>query len=182
MAKIVAEKQDEILTFPAETILELKIMESEIKTQSGRNGDWEKVECKFKILGIQVIGDGGNPDDYDNWIGKEIWGSVPFKLTDHPENRLRQWSEAIFRQDIGIGFELDTDLFVNRQVRGVTGTWIKKVGGQEYLRHQVDSLLPFNGGSASAGASAPAAAAAPAAADPWATPGDPWGSGDEPPF
>lgn len=181
MAKITAEVQEENLTFPAESILELKILESEIKTQSGKNGDWEKVECKFKILGIQAIGDGGNPNDYDNWIGKEIWGSVPFKLTNHPENRLRLWAEAIFRQEIGIGFELDTDLFVNRQVRGVTGTWTKKVGGQEYLRHQVDALLPFAGGSASAGASAPAPAASAPVADPWGTP-DPWGSGDEPPF
>ena len=177
MAKISVEHQEEVLTFPADTILELKIEEATTKTVPGRNGDWEKVDVKFKILGIQAIGDGSAKEDYENWITREIWGSVPFRLTDSPENKLRMWAEAIFRQELGLGFELDTDMFVGRKVRGITTQYNAKATdsqGNPFVRHQVESLLPF-GGSAPAGAATavPVPAAAPT--------NDPWGS-DEPPF
>src|SRR5689334_20568846 len=98
MAKITMEEQDEIRTFPADTILELKIEAADVETVQGRNGDWQKVAFKFKILGIQVIGDGSSPALYENWITQNIYGSVPFRFTDSPENKLRLWAEAIFRQ------------------------------------------------------------------------------------
>ncbi len=199
MAKLQLEHQEEILTFPVDTILDLKIEECNVETVQGRNGDWQKLRFKFKILGIQAIGDGGSPDPYDGWITREIWGSVPFKLTDSPENRLRIWAEAIFRQELGLGFELDTDMFIGRHVRGLTSQYDAKgrdSSGQPFKRHQIETLLP-----ATDGAPAPAAHPAPtfagsapsgAPADPWAAPAapaavnDPWASSgfgsDEPPF
>lgn len=182
MAKIALEEQEEILTFPVDSILELKIESAEVRTVQGRNGDWQKVEMKFKILGIQAIGDGGPVEPYENWITQNIYGSVPFKLTTSPENKLRIWAEAIFRQELGLGFELDTDMFIGRKVRGVTSQYeakAKDANGNPYKRHQVDMLLPFGSESA-----ATSAAAAPAAAS---TPQDPWGAApkndwDEAPF
>lgn len=183
MAKITVEKQEEILTFPKDSILELKIEESNIEEVNGRSGPWEKVSMKFKILGIQAIGDGGSTEPYMNWIGQSMWGSVPFKLTDHPENKLRIWSEAIFRQELGVGFELDTDMFVGRQVRGVTGTYQKTLSnGDKVERHQIDTLLPFGGGQPATPRPAQAAAPAPqqTAQDPWGAPAS--NTWDEPPF
>lgn len=182
MAKITLEEQDEILTFPAESILELKIEEANVKTVPGRNGDWQKVECKFKILGVQAVGDGSPVENYQNWIGQTIYGSVPFRLTDSPENKLRIWAEAIFRQELGLGFELDTDMFESRQVRGITSQYNAKqtdANGVPFKRHQVETLLPFGGSTAPAAAPAPAAPAQ----DPWAgTGGTPAWQDDEPPF
>lgn len=179
MAKITLEEQPEFLTFPAESILDLKIEECNIRTVQGNRGDWQKVECKFKILGIQALGDGSPKEPYDVMITQYIYGSVPFRLTDSPDNRLRQWAEAIFNMELGLGFELDTDAFVGRQCRGITSTYQGKNG----IKHQIDSLLPKSGGGLPGGipANAGAVSAAPAtgpANDPW---GDNWG-GDEPPF
>lgn len=191
MAKITVEHQDEILTFPPDTILDLKIEEANVVTVQGQRGDWQKIEFVFKILGIQAIGDGGDPALYEGWLTRNIYGSVPFRLTDNPENRLRIWAEAIFRQELGVGFELDTDLFVGRHVRGLTSQYDAKgrdSQGRPFKRHQIETLLPAAGGSTTQAAPAAAPAAAPVtagapAADPWATPGtqDPWGS-EEPPF
>jgi hypothetical protein len=190
MAKIKMEEQDEILTFPVDSILELKIEEANVETVQGRNGPWEKVAFKFKVLGIQAIGDGSPVAAYENWITQNIYGSVPFRLTDSPENKLRIWAEAIFRQELGVGFELDTDMFVGRQVRGLTSQYESKsrdASGNPVKRHQIETLLPYGASTQPPAATpaptqqapAPAAAGAPAQ-DPWGA--NNWGSGDEPPF
>lgn len=178
MAKIVLEEQPEFAVLPAETILDLVIEEANIKTLEGRNGPWQKVEVKFKILGIQATGDGSPVEAYDSLVTQNIYGSVPFRLTDAAENKLRLWAEAIFQMELGAGFELDTDMFVRRQVRGVTSQYDSKTKdpktGVAFKRHQVDALLP-KGGSA-----APTLTAVPTPA----VPADPWGSAqsEDPPF
>lgn len=211
MAKITMTEQDAILTFPVDTILDLLIEEIEIKKVDGRNGPWEKMEVKFKVLGIQALGKPGpnetdNPADYENWITQNIYGSVPFKLTDHPENKLRMWAEAIFNRELGPGFELDTDMFVKRRCRGITGQYPAKAKdsqGNPFMRHEVTMLLASKDGSSTMATTTQAPPAAPQdpwgtpapqqqapvaepagapAADPWANVADPWGSGDEPPF
>ena len=204
MAKITLEHQDEILTFPKDTILELKIGDVTIETIQSQRGDWQKASFEFKILGIQALGDGSQDlAPYENWITRPIWGSVPWRLTDSNENKLRIWAEAIFRQELGEGFELDSDAFLQRNVRGLTSQYEARGSrdsqGRPFMRHQIETLLPW-----SDGASAPAqpAVAAPAGGwaqpqtqqqppqDPWASPpagaNDPWATpafaGDEPPF
>lgn len=187
MARITMEEQQEFAVLPVDSILELKVEHATVKTVDGRNGTWQKVEFEFKVLGVQALGDGGPVEQFDDLITRSIYGSVPFKLTDSPENKLRQWAEAILGMELGIGFELDTDMFEGRQCRGITSQYKTKAG---YDRHQVESLLPKGG---SAAASAPVASSA--GSDPWATPApagagstqDPWGStswgaDDEPPF
>lgn len=183
MAKITLDEQETILTFPTDSILELKIEEATVRTVQGRNGDWQKVEFKFKVLGIQALGDGSRDfDPYDNWITKDIYGSIPFRLTNSPENKLRIWAEAIFRQELGLGFELDTDLFVGRKVRGLTSRYESKARGADgapLYRHQIETLLPA---SDQAQPAAPVVSGAPTAGP---STGDPWGNNwksEEPPF
>lgn len=184
MAKITLEEAKEIQLLPKDSIVELKIEECNVVTQQGQRGEWQKVEFKFKILGIQAIGDGSPNSDYDSLITEFIYGSVPFKLNDHPENKLRSWAEAIFRQDLGLGFELDTDMFTGRMVRGLTSQYEKRGSrdpqtGQPFKRHQVESLLPKGDGVATS-PSTPDLSGPP----PTGKPEDPWGwsGGDEPPF
>lgn len=166
MPKIIVEESKDFLLLPPDSILSLKIDEVSTKLiESGRHGPWEKLEFKFKILGIQAVGDGTPVDKYDGVIASPIWGSVPFKLTDSPENRLRQWTEAILGLEIGVGYELDTDLFLGREVRGITSQYEKRARdarGNAMKAHQIDSLLP-KGGSIPAAAPV-AATAAPVAA------------------
>lgn len=177
MAKLIVEEQKEYSVLPVDSILHLKVDEISTRTVNGRNGDWEKLEFKFKVLGIQAIGDGSDPADYEDVIGGPIWGSVPMRLTTNPENKLRLWSEAIFGMELGAGFELDTDNFLNREVRGLTGQYDKRSTdsqGRPFKGHQIDSLLPKGDGGFQS---------AQPQQDPWAVPGqqqaqpnDPWAS------
>lgn len=164
MARITLEEQPEYALLPVDSILHLKVDECTVKDVQGRNGDWQKLEFKFKILGIQATGDGSPVENYDSLIGGPIWGSVPFRLTDSPENRLRQWAEAIFGMELGLGFELDTDNFVRREVRGLTSQYEKRNKdprtGLPFKAHQIESLLAMGG--------AQPAQAAPAQ-NPWAS-------------
>lgn len=176
MAKLTMEDQPEYAVLPIDSIVLLKIDSVEVVDATGRNGTtWQKLNFTFKILDVVAIGDGSPKDDYSEVITSKIWGSVPYKLTNSPENRLRQWVEAIYGMQLAVGFELDTDLLLNKQVRAVTSQYTTKAG---YLRHQVESLLPY--GSAPVGA-APAQAPSPSFTQP-----TPVSSGfhyeDEPPF
>lgn len=180
MAKIILEEQPDFATLPPDSILELLVEEASVRTIEGRNGPWQKVECKFKILGIQATGDGSPVENYDSLVTQSIWGSVPFRLTDSPENKLRQWAEAILQVELGLGFELDTDMFERRQCRGVTSQYDAKTKdpstGLPFKRHQVEFLLPKSGNVTAKPLVAAASTPAPL---------DPWGStqaGDEPPF
>lgn len=148
MARITVEEQKEFTLLPPDSILHLKVDELTVREVDGRHGKWEKLEFKFKILGIQVVGGGGNPDDYEDVIAGPIWGSVPFRLTDSPENKLRQWAEAILGLELGVGYELDTDLFLGRECRGLTSQYEKRskdAQGNPFKGHQIDSLLPKAG-------------------------------------
>lgn len=181
MAKIMLEEQPEFLVFPEDSILVLKIDGVEVQELQGKNGPWQKLNFTFKILEVQAMGDGSPVSNADQTIGTKIWGNVPFKLTDSPENKLRQWTEAIFGMELGVGFELDTDLFEGKTVRGITNQYDKKAmnaaTGRPFRAHSVDSLLPY-------GAPLTPAQVAPQA-DPWAS--EPTGYStssfsDEPPF
>lgn len=188
MPKITMEEQPEFAVLPDDSIVHLKIEDLKVKDVEGQHGPWQKLEFTFKILGIQAVGDGSNPEDYESLITSKIWGSVPFKLTDNPENKLRQWAEAILDMPLSVGFELDTDFFFNREVRGVTNTYDKKAKdprtGLPFKGHQINSLLPKSGGPAVAQAQPAAQQAPPAQNNPWLSPaqqpqtvpGDPWGN------
>jgi len=205
MAKIIVEEQKDLTLLPIDSILHLKVDELTIRDVDGRHGKWQKLEFKFKILGIQAIGDGSPAEQYEDVIASPIWGSVPFRLTDSAENKLRQWAEAILGIQLGVGFELDTDLFLNRECRGITTQYDKRTTnpatGQPFKAHQIDALLS-RGDLYSTPAQQPAQhwspPAQPPVQDPWASqqpqtagawtqqPQQPQpqqvGSWDEPPF
>lgn len=187
MAKIVVEEQKEFPVLPADSIVELLIVEANIETATGNNGNsWEKVAFKFKITGIQALGDGSQDfSRYDGVIGEYIYGSCSANLTNSPENKLRLWGEAILGVPMGVGFELDTDNFVRRTCRGITRQYdakAKDANGIPFKRHGIESILPSSAGQqmlppqTQAQPQMATSAAAPAN-DPW---GDTWD--DEPPF
>lgn len=132
-----AQTDFDFLTLPDETIVQLVVEEIELRDVPGKDGKagWQKFSFKFKILGLPTAIE----DEYASLIGTPIWGSVGAKFTIHPDNKLRQWSEALL--DIGeldAGFELDTDMLIGRKARGVTGTYPKRDGGRN---HDVKGLL-----------------------------------------
>lgn len=196
MAKIQMEEQQEYSVLPVDSIVHLRIEEVEVVDVNGKNGTWQKLNFTFKIVNILATGDGSPVDGYDDAKSGKIWGSVPFKMTTSPENRLRQWVEAVYGMELAVGFELDTDLLIGKQVRGITSQYTSKAG---YPRHQIESLLPYGQGASPVANSVPQNQyAIPQAQYPTAAPGvipqqqgapepvsNPWGNGhysDEPPF
>lgn len=177
MAKITLEEAQEFAVLPADSIVDLKIEEVNVRDNARPDGTtWQSLDFRFKILGIQATGDGSPVSAYDSLVTQDIYGGAGFRLTDHAENKLRQWCEAIFQMPLEKGFELDTDMLAGRRVRGVTTQYKTKVG---YDRHKVDSLLP------KAGESGPAVQ--PVAATQSSAPAQDWGfqvaaKTDEPPF
>lgn len=136
MAKITLEEAPEFDVFPEETVLRVRVEENEIREFDGSNGKWEKLNFKFKV--VQVF-----DPQYKHMEGIPIFGGVPFRLTDHEDNQLKQWVEALLGLDeLGVGFELDTDDLVGREARAITGTYTKK--GTTQVRHTVASLLPLS--------------------------------------
>jgi len=183
MAKITMTEAKDFVLFPKDSILRLKIESIAVRDVQGAKGTWEKLDFKFTILGVQAVGeneDGLTPEGCAEAIGSPIWGGVSASLTDNPENKLRQWVEAILGMELAIGFELDTDLLVGKEVRGLTDLYKKKNG---FSGHQIYSLLP-KGGPVAQPTVVPQVTVAPTASaavpDPWAST-DPW-QDDEPPF
>ena len=186
MALITMEEQQEFAVAPDDSILLLKVDQVDVVEMSGARGPWQKLNIKFKVLEVQAVGDGGPISAYDSLVGGPIFGNVPFRLTDSPENKLRQWVEAIFNMELTVGFVMDTDLLLNKTVRGITSTYrttrtIDPSTGQGYLRHQIESLLPYGQSTGVAPQAQP---------DPW-LPTGPTATGasfggssfaDEPPF
>lgn len=150
MAKIVMEEYEEFPVLPQDSIITVKVDDITVKEMQGQRGPWQKAEFKFKILGVPSA-------EYDSLVGQTIWGSVPFRFTESPDNKLRQWVEAIFGMELSAGFELDTDLLIGREVRAVIANYDKKAinprTGTPFKAHQVDALLARGGSQAGGGVS-----------------------------
>lgn len=136
----------DFLVLPPDSLIQVAVDDISMKDVPGRDGKqgWTKLEFRFKIVDM--------PDDllatYGSLIGTSIWGSVGARLTDNPDNKLRQWTEAIL--DIGelnAGFELDTDILIGRKARAQIGNYPRKTGG---FGQQVVGLLPLVSVGASA--------------------------------
>lgn len=200
MVKLVVEEQKEYPTLPVDSMLLCKVESVEVRTVRGERGDWDKLEYKFKILQVLGTGPGGpHVSNFDALIGEYIYGNTPAKITDSQEQKTRLWAEAILNRPIELGWELDTDYFLNREVRCTTSQYEKRAvnpaTGKKFVGHQVAGLMAVGGGAGvvpggapqAAPAAAPAgwgappqAASAAPAGDPWAAQappapaGDPW--------
>lgn len=189
MARTTMTEVEEYPVLPDDSILLLKVEKSEVREVQGQRGNWEKLNFEFKILDIQVVGDGSPKEEYESLLGQKTYGSVSFRLTSSPENKLRQWAEAILGMELAVGFELDTDLLDRRQVRGVTSTYATKTvnpaTGEPYRRHQIASLLPVGEIASLAPSTDPWASTATVATTTPAPPAAPSQGGiwdEEPPF
>lgn len=133
-------KMEEAPTFgvlPVDSIIQVEVEEITEKFVEGKNGKdgWTKLEFKFLITGVPS----SLQAEYDTCVGSRIWGSVSARFTDHADNKLRQWAEALLGVTVSDpGFELDTDILVGRKARAVVSQYEKRDGSKA---HQVAGLL-----------------------------------------
>lgn len=136
MAKYVLEEVPEFSLLPVDAIIQvtcLEIKEISVPGKDGKEG-WMKLDFTFMIDGVP---DSLNAPDL---VGNKIWGSVGARFTTHPDNKLRQWAIALLGMELNEGFELDTDILLNRKARAVIGQYKKSSGS---MQHNVAGLLPL---------------------------------------
>lgn len=80
------------------------------------------------------------------WDGWELEGDVPAFLNAAPENRFRQWVEAVLGNEVPVGFQVDTDALVGQMVRVVVGArpYTDKYNNDK-IWNWVKDLLPPGG-------------------------------------
>lgn len=144
MPKAALEEAKDWTVLPADTIITVKVLDAAAEVLDGKYGEWTKLNVTFEILDA--------PEPYaskPDVIGSKIWGGVPFRFEDDPDNPLKNWTEAILGFDISgqLGFELDTDDWIGRKCRAVVRTFTKKNGKEG---HGVDALLPLGSGTVAA--------------------------------
>lgn len=144
MATIAMEEAKDWTVLPEGTIITVKVLAEETEQLDGKYGPWTKLNVTFEIVDAPAPYNGS-----DDVIGSKIWGGIPFKFEDDPENQLKNWAEAILGFDLGgnLGFELDTADFVGRSCRAVIRNFTKRNGKEG---HGVDALLPLGSGQTAA--------------------------------
>lgn len=144
MATIKMEEAKDWTVLPEGTIITVKVLDEQTEELDGKYGKWTKLNVTFEIIDA--------PEPYKSSpdvIGSKIWGGIPFRFEDDPENPLKNWAEAILGFDLAgnVGFELDTSDWVGRKCRAVVRTFTKRNGKEG---HGVDALLPLGSGTTAA--------------------------------
>jgi hypothetical protein len=131
---IKATQGEDFIVLPKDLVITVRVDETKVETIPGKNGNdpWEKLDFKFTITNVAN-------EQYSEAVGQTIWGGVAFRLTDHPDNRLKQWVEALLGIEVSEGFELDTDMLSHRTARAIVDNYPRKTGG---FAHKVGALLP----------------------------------------
>lgn len=63
----------------------------------------------------------------DGHDGQDVWGETSTRFVDHPECRLKTWSEALLGQELPAGYRLDLDTLHDRKCRVI-------IGKREYVK------------------------------------------------
>lgn len=125
---------------PADSVIVVEVQSIQDKpVKNNSTGEtWTKLEFTFQIDNVPAhLG-----EELKSLEGSRVWGSTSMKFSLHPDNKLRQWVEALLGLELDEGFELDTDNLVGRRARAVIGNYTKKDGTPG---HGVESLLPIAG-------------------------------------
>lgn len=90
----------------------------------------KKWEFKFKI---------SSDDEHD---GRFLWGETPARVTNHPDNKFRNWAEAVTGERKPALYKINTDDLVDRDCMIVVGKDVKERNGQEKIRNFVREVHP----------------------------------------
>lgn len=116
-------------------ILPAKVVTVELKQKpfvDDKTGEpVKKFEFKFKVM------DPGG--DHDEQL---LWGETSTRVTDHPENRLRNWAEALTGQRLPPHAKFNTDDLQDRECRVIVGKDTKMRNGQEKTRNFIREVHP----------------------------------------
>jgi hypothetical protein len=139
MAVLTVTEQD-FAVLPDDTIIGVTVDTVTVKDVERKDGSgsFQKLDFKFKVDSVPSALD----SEFGFLIGNPIWGNTGANLTSHPDNKLRQWAEALLNiGPLETGFELDTDNLEGLSARAIISSYDKKAGGRQ---HTVGALLSFD--------------------------------------
>jgi len=129
------------LTLPEDTFFKAQLIE--IKPKEIEWNDRKSGEHKQKTL-LEWWWEVKSDDQYN---GRKIKGECEARLTNHPNNRFHNWSEALLQREIPAGMGIDTDDLVGLMAE-ITVRWEpdKKDPSKKYER--LDEVTPVTAGFA----------------------------------
>lgn len=126
------------LTVPEDTIIRCQLVE--IKPKMINWNDKQTGEAKSR----QMLEFWWQVKAPERFSARKLKGECDAKLTNHPDNRFRQWAEALLDRQIPVGMGIDTDDIVGLTA-DVTVRHEKSKDGQRIFE-RVDMVMPASGG------------------------------------
>lgn len=146
MVKATVEDQPD-RTVPEDTLLKAELTEVKDKTiewvdkQTKENKSAVLLEWWFKITDKNAA-DG-------LYEGRRIKGETDSKITNHPNNRFRNWAEALMGRELPVGAGIDTDedlvglpCIISVRHRD----YVDKKTGEKRVAEEIDEVMPLSGG------------------------------------
>jgi len=119
-----------------DSLYEAEVVSCSVQTKPFKDDegkDVKKVVFKFRI-----------DDPNSQHDGALVWGETSTVFNTHPNNRLRQWAQAILEVELPVGYALDTDVLNGNRCRIVVGLReYKDKEGQIQQKNFVKDLLPL---------------------------------------
>lgn len=121
---------------PAGVLLKAKLEDLDVKEipfndkKTGEPKTFSKIEWTFKII------DG-------EYQGKDVRGETSAFLTDHPDNKFRNWSEALLNRSLDLGFVLDEQDLVG-SVGLITVKYVTDRKDEEKKWARVDDVIALS--------------------------------------
>jgi hypothetical protein len=146
--KLTMTAAEEFLALPEDSLIQVSVHSVDVREVPGRDGKdgWTSLSFRFTIIDMPTALE----PKYGSLIGGTIFGSVSAKLTTHPDNKLRKWTEALLGLgELDEGFELETEMFIGRKARAQVGNYTKT--GSTQVQHKVIGLLPLETASVGGG-------------------------------
>lgn len=125
---------------PEDTIVKAKLLEISPREQKWNDKQTgEPKSATFLNWKWEIIG-----GEFDK---KWVWGSCDARLSNHPSNKFRNWSESLLNRQLPVGEPFDTDDLIGLTAEiSITHRADKKDPAKKYA--EVDEVIPSEGGFA----------------------------------
>lgn len=143
MATFALTESEEFEVIPADTILEVEVVNCELKEtpflvddNDPSKGKKEQISFRFKVT------------EPGEWSGRTLFGNTPTTFTSHPDCKLRAWvQELLGMNTLPAGFEFDTENLIGLTAKAIVGNRARKAAdGTEVLKDYVDAVMRVDAG------------------------------------
>lgn len=124
---------------PEDTIVQARLLDITDKTINWTDKNTKEAKSAlFLNWKWEITGAG-------EYQGKWVYGSCDARLSNHPSNKFRNWSESLLGRQLGVGDPFDTDELIGLSAEiSIKHRADKKDPEKKYA--EVDEVIPLDGG------------------------------------